>query len=165
VARGSSFDQSLIKELDETVFLINWPQKIEGENIYYATADQGDVLSFKAKGLFPILYVRLSQTNSSDDIEEIVWRPGVKELFDNPSNKHIKIRTRNNNAMPDLGSGICIISAIRNYADKLELHGWDHYLTSGPGDKGYVGRLLDLLFGSPSYKLLPISLISKELTS
>ena len=65
--------------------------------------------------------------------------------------------------MPDLGSGICIISVIRNYAEKLELHGWDHYLTSDPGDKGYVGRLLDLLFGSLSYKLLPISNIFRAI--
>jgi hypothetical protein len=90
-------------------------------------------------------------------------RPAVKEIFEDPKNKHIKMGTRHNIATPDGGSTIGVIPVIASAAALLEIHGWDHYLSSDPAKKGYVGRLLDLLFGCPNYRVLPFSNITRAI--
>ena len=164
IIRGSSFDESLIEHLEGVVFLLNWHKKITRRNNYYYTSgDQNDVCMFVKKGLFPILYVQnIILDKNGREIKPKI-RQAVKEIFNDPKNRHIKIKTRHNNSMPDFGSSVVVIAPLARISGALEIHGWDHYLTTNPTLKGYWGRLADLLFKGPRYKELPYSTIIRAI--
>jgi hypothetical protein len=146
ILRGDSFDQSLLDDLGGRIFLVNWENKVGRKNVYYATGDQNDALSFEKKGMFSILYVWLAPTNKGGEIEEEQWRPGVKEPFEHTQNVHIKMGTKFNISSADTGSGIAIISVVMRYTDELQVHGWDHYLNSSPKKRCYLRKLFGMLF-------------------
>ena len=161
--RGSSYNSSLLETVEGSVFLINWSEKIKRSDVYYATGDQGDALKFAQKKMFPILYARYEQLDSNGQPIQIPLDPALENLFKDDKNILIRVGFKHNNAMPDAGSSLGIISAIAHFANKLDIYGWDHYLSASPNNLGYVRRLLKLLFNSPNYKLFPYSNIIRSI--
>jgi hypothetical protein len=163
ILRGSSFNPKNISKLEGTIFLLNWKDKVDLPNIYYATGDQNDVLSYVKKDLSPILYVQSSKLDKHNFHIDSEKKLGIDKVFLNSQNKYLKIGTLSNNPMPDMGSSLCVIPAIAHLSQNLEIYGWDHYLSYSAANKSYIERLLSLLFGCPNYNTLPISNIIRAI--
>ena len=143
--RGPSFDRLTLNKIPPgPKYLINWPEKVEGSDVYYATADQNDLMGFRRRGLSPVFYVQVATEMPDGKMHITPLRPEIKEILEQPGNKHIAVHLKSNMSMPALGSGLACIAALGATAESMHIYGWDHYLSVPPKTLNYFQSLKSL---------------------
>jgi len=154
VMRGRSFDRKLLPSLKRPIFLQNWvdepriiedvPQ-IKGKDIYYISADQRVISLMNEKGQVPITKVGYIWFDDKGEIvkDDLVLRDGIKDVFSNGKNYSIVVSHRSNHLAPPMSTVVCI-AALCEFAEKINIYGWDQFLDFEPAKHGYWKTLFGL---------------------
>ena len=154
VLKGASFDRKQLSELRGPTFMVNWWEKVEGDNIIYATGGVANIPQYTAKGLYPLFCADQVWFNADGSMEAYheTWPEPVPEetpdldvLFQDPRNTRLVCSHRLNSATPSTGSGLISIVALCKHAKEVNIYGWDHYINFEPAKSNYWKLLLGLL--------------------
>ena len=131
VMRGGSFDIGELNRLKPPIYLVNWPEIVERNDVFYATADGLTLRNYAERGASPICYVDVSGTGEDGTPQDDPLPEELERLITTPPNFRLslqyklQLRTR-----PKLGSGLACVMALSKFARRLEVYGWDFYFTS-----------------------------------
>ena len=159
VMRGKSFDQARLRELEGTIFLVNWPQKLNRENVVYATADQGDLLAMIRNHMTPLLFVQGIYYQDGKKFNDKL-REGIQEHIASGLVKRIFLNHKANAPHPPISSGLAVIVALIKYSRQIDIYGFDQYQTKEIGQMTYgesLRALSNFTFGGPQTARLPQS--------
>jgi len=132
VMRGKSFDVVRLKALRRPLYLVNWPNHVDGDEVCYATADRRWLVRYLENGMSPILYVE-NWWMDLDGRVHVVEFPELDQALADPRNRRIAIRYRSKVAKsPSLGSGLSCVVALSKIARRLDVWGWDDYWSGPP---------------------------------
>ena len=145
VMKGTSFDKSRLSELQGPTFLVNWWEKVDGDNIIYATGGWDNVPQYTDKGLFPVWSMDQVWFESDGTVRNHPQGPEIDQVFQDPRNKRITFYHQLNHANPSTGSGLSSVIALCKMAKEVNIYGWDHYLRDDIADSGYWRAILAML--------------------
>ena len=144
IVRGESFDRSQIHNFKRPTFLINWHEKVNGDNIYYATADLNELNKFIKNKMYPIYYCTTLWYEDNSMIYSKL--NSHQKIFSNSGNKHIFLYHKSNLATPPLGSALASIIMLLMFSNKANIYGWDQYYNSNISEKSYLSTLFGLCY-------------------
>lgn len=138
ILRGDSFNRSQISQLNSPIFMLNPIDKVERSDVYYVTSGRRIAMKYVEKGMLPIILVQHVRFNEKRNIQRdsLDIRPCIKDIFDDSNNYRIVISTRLSPPAA-LGAGLLGIAALSFFANKVNIYGWDQYLTIDPAKYGY----------------------------
>lgn len=154
VLKGASFNKDQLSKLSGPTFVINWWEKVEGDNIIYTTGGATNVPQYTEKGLYPILCVDQVLLDEHGIVQGYhkTWpdpvpasTPELEAVFKDPKNTRLFCAHRINAVEQSTGSGLISIIALCKYAKEVNIYGWDHYIKFEPAKSNYWKLLLGLL--------------------
>ena len=145
IQKGISFDKSMVEQLPGPIYAVNWPEKVDRQDVVYVTADYGVVKRFVRDEMFPILFM---ETNWFDAQDNYVVRDTGTEFEkypDDPRIKRVSFYHKAGARRPGPPtSGLACVVALSLFSKTIEVYGWDFFLTFPPARAGYWKSL----FGS-----------------
>jgi hypothetical protein len=135
IQKGVSFDRARIDDLPGPIYAVNWPDKLERDDVVYATGDQGNLDRFINSEMFPIMFMEVNRYDRLGN-----YHPS-EELLEDPRIQRIALYFKCEFNIPDTGmpatSGLACIVALSFLAQDIEVYGWDFYLDFAPAQSGY----------------------------
>lgn len=131
VMRGKSFNIQDLHRLKTPIYLVNWPNAVEREGVFYTTGDGLTLRNYVDQGAFPICYVDLFGTKEDGTRRSDRLPPELESLVTEPPNLRISLQYKLPlQTQPKLGSGLACVMALSKFARRVDVYGWDFYLES-----------------------------------
>ena len=143
IQKGISFDRSLVNELPGPIYAVNWPEKLDRQDVVYVTADSGHLHRYIAEQMYPILHLEI---NWIDARGNYLVRDAGKEYetyLDDPRIKRVSIHHKagpHQSGTPGT-SGLACVVVLSMFAEFVEVYGWDFYLTFPAARASYLKNL------------------------
>jgi len=170
VMRGCSFDNKKLKELNETTFLVNWPEKVEHPNVVYATADQGDLWAMIQKGMTPLFFVNSMYYEDGNKKYGVFLKPETKKYIQEGIVNRVFLNHKSNCPDIPISSGLAVVMALTKYCKEMHIYGFDQYQEKDLSEMSYweaLASLSKVIGGGPvhsakGYKLPAINDITER---
>jgi hypothetical protein len=105
------------KSYKKTIFIHNGYEK-DGISKFYYKDEQNDI--------------------DNDVIADTQISENSKEIFFNLNNSKLLVNFHNDEQQLDIGSALCVLAFFYKISDKINIYGYDHYLTEKISDMNYV---------------------------
>jgi len=143
---GPTFDASLAEHLPGPIYAVNWPVKLDRQDVVYATTDYTILGAFLVNEMFPILFVEGNWIDAQGNY--IVRDAGhwVEDYLDDPRINRLSLYRKGNthaNGGAPPTSGLAVMVALGFLANSIDVYGWDFYLDFTPAEDGYWKSLFN----------------------
>jgi hypothetical protein len=137
---GHSLDQSLISQLPGPIYAVNWPNKLDREDVIYTSSDPRFMDRFSAKDMFPCLLIEINWFDTEGNYIARDAGSRAEEYLSDPRFKRVslyhKSGPQSGGGMPAT-SGLAAVVGLSYLAKSVEVYGWDFYLDFSPAESGY----------------------------
>ena len=144
VMRGASFDREMLSELTGPTFLVNWPEKVDRDNIIYATGDASILDMYKEREMLPIFFITGFWTDFDGTA---IWPPKtdlVMSMLSDPRISHVTVAHKSVGRPTPMGSGLFCVVGLSRFSKQMEVYGWDFYLKFEPSQRSYWRALMGM---------------------
>ncbi|MCD4781586.1 MAG: hypothetical protein K8S27_13715 [Candidatus Omnitrophica bacterium] len=143
ILRGISFEMDMLKYLDPPIYLSGfWIPIKTKKDVIYLHGDSRVAYEFTKLGI-PTIYVEannIDEEGSISPFDSNANSPWYNQIFDKKCKRisHVlKYHHPYKHLYANPGSGLGAISAMRFFAEKIDVYGWDFHLKSSPDNMSY----------------------------
>ena len=141
IQKGVSFDPARIDELPGPIYAVNWPGRLDRDDVVYVTGDHGHLGRFIDNEMYPIMFLEINRYDGLGNYYRRDAGHPVEKLMEDPRIQWTALYFKCEFTRPQTGmpatSGLACIVALSFFTQEIEVYGWDFYLDFAPAQSGY----------------------------